>query len=101
MDLGDALRNRIQESVSKMLRSVHEEYSGHLTVTHEGTGFQTTCVINLPGQNTFQSSHTNYDPYDSAEGALHMLHEQIEKHNQRIIDKRRHPGENRAEKFKS
>ncbi len=87
MDLGDALRTHIRESVSKMLQHVHEEYSGHITVSPEGTGFRTLCFISLPGQHEFQASHIDYDPYVSAEGALHRLHEQIEEHRQRLIDK--------------
>jgi ribosomal subunit interface protein len=93
VNLGEALRTRIRERISKMLEFHQEEISGHLTVSHEGTGFRTQCVINFPGQHTFQGACFDFDVYISAEGAMYLVDEQIQKYVGRRIDKRRHPGE--------
>ena len=46
LDIGDALRTHVQSRVADALSKYFDRnYSGHVTVKKEGTGFRTDCLI--------------------------------------------------------
>ena len=48
LDVGEALRDRINDRIVEIVRKYFDGgYSGHATLTRDGFGFRTECVLHL------------------------------------------------------
>ena len=57
MDVGDALRAKAVLRFDTVVGKYFDGgYEGHLTLEHEGSGFQALCMIHLDSGATLQSS---------------------------------------------
>ena len=67
LDIGEALRSQVQDRVEPARSSKYFDggYSGHVTVTRDGTGYRTDCVLHLTSGMTLEASGAAQDAYAS------------------------------------
>src|SRR5690606_1032109 len=74
LDIGDALRGHVEDRISDALSKYFDGgYSGHVTVTKDGVGFRTECVLHLDSGIDLQaaaSAHAAYGSFDQAAGRI-------------------------------
>ena len=90
LDIGDALRTHVQSRVADALSKYFDRnYSGHVTVKKEGTGFRTDCLIHLSTGLTLQTESVAHDPHASVDLAAERLTRRLKRYKQKI--KEYHP----------
>ena len=66
LDIGETLRSQVQDRVAGALSKYFDGgYSGHVTVTRDGTGYRTDCVLHLTSGMTLEASGAAQDAYAS------------------------------------
>jgi ribosomal subunit interface protein len=60
--------------------------SGHLTVTQEGTGFLTDCILHLSSGVDVQAHAMAYDAYLSADKVADIIEKRLRRYKQRLKD---------------
>ena len=74
MDLGDALRTRIEEGLEAAVTKYFDrEFDGHVTVSPNGHETEIDCNIHLPSGIILQSTGKAGDPYVALEEALDKI----------------------------
>ncbi len=64
LDIGPALRERAQTEILQAVSKYFDgDYTGHLTVEKEGTGFQTECTLYLASGRTVAVTGSAHDAY--------------------------------------
>lgn len=87
LDIGDALRTHVQTRVADALSKYFDRnYSGHVTVKKEGTGFRTDCLIHLSTGLTLQTESVAHDPHASVDLAAERLTRRLKRYKQKIKD---------------
>ena len=62
MDVGDALRSKATDHFDTVVKKYFDgNYSGHLTLEPEGSGFSALCMVHLDSGATLQSSGYGHD----------------------------------------
>ena len=57
MDVGEALRSKAEAHFDTVVGKYFDGgYDGHLTLEHEGSGFQADCIVHLDSGAMLQSS---------------------------------------------
>jgi ribosome-associated translation inhibitor RaiA len=57
LDIGEALRSQVLDRMAGALSKYFDGgYSGHVTVTRDGAGFRTDCVLHLTSGMTLEAS---------------------------------------------
>src|SRR5688572_26737914 len=91
IDIGDALRERINARVSDALgKHFPNGYSGHVTVSRDGFGFRTDCTIHLTSGITLEAEAMAADAYASADQAALRIEKRLRRYQRRLKD--RHGG---------
>jgi len=81
LDIGDALRAHVQSRVADALSKYFDRnYSGHVTVKKEGTGFRTDCLIHLSTGLTLQTESVAHDPHASVDLAAERLTRRLKRY---------------------
>jgi len=89
LDLGEALRERINERIGGVMNKYFDGgYSGHLTVTRDGSGFRTECAVHLDSKITLNAEATAPDAYASADQAALRVEKQARRYHRRLKDHR-------------
>jgi len=87
LDIGEALRTHVQARVADSLSKYFDhDYTGHVTVKKEGTGFRTDCLIHLPTGLTLQTDSMAHDPHASVDMATERLTRRLKRYKHRIKD---------------
>jgi ribosomal subunit interface protein len=87
LDIGEALRERINERISQAMSKYFDGgYSGHLTVTRDGSGFRSECAIHLDSKVMLEAEGSAPDAYASADQAALRLAKQLRRYHRRIKD---------------
>ena len=87
LDIGEALRTHVQARVADSLSKYFDhDYTGHVTVKREGTGFRTDCLIHLPTGLTLQTESMAHDPHASVDLATERLTKRLKRYKHRIKD---------------
>ena len=85
LDIGDALRGRVEERVAAALAKYFgDTYTGHVTVMHDGSGFRTECVLHLSSGITLETSGTAPDAYASFELSADRIEKRLRRYKRRI-----------------
>jgi ribosomal subunit interface protein len=88
IDLGDALRVRIETRVSEATAKYFDGgYSGHVTVGRDGFGFRTECVIHLDSGIVLEADAFASDAYASADQAALRLEKRLRRYKRRLKDR--------------
>ena len=87
MDLGDALRSRIETGLEAAVTKYFDrEFDGHVTVSPNGHETEIDCNIHLPSGIILQSTGKASDPYAALDEALEKLEKRVRRYKRRLKD---------------
>jgi len=88
ISVGDALRGRVSERTDEVLRKYFDgNYSGHITLSKDGSGFRTDCALHLDSGITLEADSSANDAYASADQALVMIEKRLRRYKSRLKDR--------------
>ena len=88
INVGDALRGRVSERTEEVLRKYFDgNYSGHITLSKDGSGFRTDCALHLDSGITLEADSSAADAYASADQALLMIEKRLRRYKSRLKDR--------------
>jgi ribosomal subunit interface protein len=87
LDIGEALRSQVEARMAGALTKYFDGgYSGHVTVTRDGTGFRTDCVLHLTTGMTLEASGAAGDAYASFDQTAERIERRLRRYKQRLKD---------------
>lgn len=88
LDIGDSLRGQVEARVAAALAKYADgRGSGHVTVSRDGSGFRTECVVNLGSGMTLESAGLAPDAYASFDQSAVRIEKRMRRHKRRIKDR--------------
>ncbi|TCT08176.1 ribosome hibernation-promoting factor, HPF/YfiA family [Aquabacter spiritensis] len=91
LDVGEALRTRLADRVSEVLGKYFDGgWSGHLTVTREGAGYRSECMLHLDSGVNLQAHGNAHDANACADAAVEKLEKRLRRYKQRLKDRHGH-----------
>ena len=88
ISIGEALRDRVSERTEEVLRKYFDgNYSGHITMSKDGFGFRTDCLVHLDSGITLEADSNAADAYASADQALLMMEKRLRRYKSRLKDR--------------
>jgi ribosomal subunit interface protein len=87
LDVGDALRQRVNDRIVEAVGKHFQGYSGHVTVGREGFGFRTECAIHLPSGITLEAEAIAVDAYASADQVAIRIEKRLRRYKRRLKDR--------------
>jgi ribosomal subunit interface protein len=97
VDLGEALRTRVEERVEAVLgKYAAGAYSGHVTVTRDGTSYRTDCVLHLTSGATLEASGAAHDAHASFDQTSERLEKRVRRYRRRLKDRPSNGADNGA-----
>ena len=88
ISVGDALRGRVSERTDEVLRKYFDgNYSGHITLSKDGSDFRTDCALHLDSGITLEADSSAVDAYASADQALLMIEKRLRRYKSRLKDR--------------
>lgn len=88
LDIGDALRAQVQARVEAALAKYADGTgSGHVTVSRDGAGFRTECVINLGSGTVLEASGNAVDAYASFDQTAIRIEKRMRRYKRRLKDR--------------
>ncbi|MDQ0315158.1 ribosome hibernation-promoting factor, HPF/YfiA family [Amorphus orientalis] len=85
MDIGNALRERIQDRVDDAVRKYFDGgYSGQIVVEPEGSGFKTDCSVHLDTGVVLKTSATASDATASFDQAAERVEKRLRRYKRRL-----------------
>jgi ribosomal subunit interface protein len=88
ISVGEALRSRVSERTDEVLRKYFDgNYSGHITLSKDGSGFRTDCALHLDSGITLEADSNAPDAYASADQALLMIEKRLRRYKSRLKDR--------------
>lgn len=85
VELTDALRNYVQDKLTKIERHFDHVTNVHVILTVEKQGQKAEATVHVSGQDLFAQNQTQ-DMYASIDGLIDKLDRQILKHKEKISD---------------
>jgi ribosomal subunit interface protein len=87
LDIGETLRDQVQQRLKGALAKYFDgNYSGHVTVTKDGTGFKTDCVVHLTSGMTLEASAAAQDAYASFDQTAERIERRLRRYKHRLKD---------------
>ncbi|MEO8882539.1 MAG: HPF/RaiA family ribosome-associated protein [Devosia sp.] len=94
MNVGDALRTKATQHFDSVVGKYFDGgYDGHLTLEHEGSGFNAICMIHLDSGATLQSSAYGGDAVSAYELMALHVEKRLRRYNRKLKTHRRHADE--------
>ena len=88
VDLGEALRTRVEERVAAVLgKYAAGAYSGHVTVARDGTTYRTDCVLHLTSGATLEASGSAHDAHASFDQTSERLEKRVRRYRRRLKER--------------
>ncbi|AWN48320.1 ribosome-associated translation inhibitor RaiA [Methylobacterium terrae] len=85
VDLGEALRTRVEERISAALAKYFDgAYNGHVTVARDGGAYRTDCVLHLPSGITLEASGTAHDANASFDQTADRIEKRLRRYKHRL-----------------
>jgi ribosomal subunit interface protein len=86
-DIGQALRSRIDETISAAVaKYFNGGYSGQVTVSKSGRGFETDCSLHLDTGIVFEARGSAMDAHGSFDLAAERLDKRLRRYKRRLKD---------------
>lgn len=93
MDVGDALRAKAQDHFEAVVKKYFDgNYSGHLTLEPEGSGFSAMCLVHLDSGTILRSSAYGGDAISAYEGMAATIEKRLRRYNRKLKSHRRGNG---------
>jgi ribosomal subunit interface protein len=87
VDIGQALRTRIDETVSETVRKYFDRgYSGHVTVSRSGRIFETELALHLDSGTVIEVQGSDADANLSFDQAAEHLDKRLRRYKRRLKD---------------
>lgn len=91
LDLGEALRGRVQDRMSATLSKYLDGHmtntcTGHVTLRRDGTSYRTDCVVHLMSGLTLEASGAAHDPHASFEQTADRLEKRLRRYKHKLKD---------------
>ncbi|MDQ0503450.1 ribosome hibernation-promoting factor, HPF/YfiA family [Xanthobacter agilis] len=84
IDVGEALRARLTERVSEVLAKYFDGgWSGHVTVSREGSGYRSECLLHLDSGVNLQTQANAQDANACADSAVEKIEKRLRRYKQR------------------
>lgn len=84
IDVGEALRARLTERVSEVLGKYFDGgWSGHVTVSREGSGYRSECLLHLDSGVNLQTQSNAQDANACADAAVEKIEKRLRRYKQR------------------
>ena len=97
MDVGDTLRGKAQQHFDTVVGKYFDGgYDGHMTIEHEGSGFQAICMIHLDSGAMLQSAAYGGDAVSAYELMALHIEKRLRRYNRKLKAHRRHDAEDGA-----
>jgi len=74
--LGQRARNRVQALVDRLSE---REYSGHMVISREGSGFRADCTLHLGSRLHLQAEAISHDPYACVDEAVDRIGRRLQR----------------------
>jgi ribosomal subunit interface protein len=88
IDVGEALRGRVNRRIADAMAKYFDGgYSGHVTISREGFGFRTECVIHLDTGTVLEADALAADAYASADHAAVRIENRLRRYKRRLKDR--------------
>lgn len=88
LDIGEALRGQVEARVQAAIAKYADGGgSGQVTVSRDGAGFRTDCVITLASGTMLEASGTAGDAYASLDQSAMRIEKRMRRYRQRIKDR--------------
>ena len=89
LDVGDALLERVNARIGDALSKYFDGgFSGHMTITREGSGFRSECALHLDSKVTLRAEASAPDAYASADQAALRVEKRLRRYHRRLKDHR-------------
>lgn len=86
IDIGEALRTRLTQRVSEVLEKYYDGgWSGQVTVSREGSGYRSECMLHLDSGVNLQAQGVDQDVHASADMALERIERRLRRYKERKI----------------
>lgn len=90
MDVGEALRSKAEDRLGSVVGKYFDGgYDGHLTLTHDGSGFRADCVVHLDTGATLQASALGGDATAAYEIMAANIEKRLRRYNRKLKSHRR------------
>lgn len=87
MDIGDALRQRVEDRLETALEKYFDDRcTGHTTISKNGVRFHTECVIHLPTGIILEASAESHDANSAFDNAAEKLDKRLRRYKRRLKD---------------
>ena len=91
LDLGEALRGRVEERMAATLAKYLDSHmsgtcSGHVTLRRDGTAYRTDCVLHLVSGLTLEASGAAHDAHASFEQTADRLEKRLRRYKHKLKD---------------
>jgi putative sigma-54 modulation protein len=88
ISVSEALRGRISDRSDDVLRKYFDgNFSGHVTIGKDKSGFRTDCMFHLDSGMTLEADSTATDAYASADQALIQIEKRLRRYKSRLKDR--------------
>lgn len=85
IEISQSWSEHVQKRIDEMVeRYFGAPYSGHVTLSREGTGFRTDCFLHFDSGMLLEASGFKYDVYDSFKEMADHIEKQIRRYKQRL-----------------
>ncbi|WP_310618562.1 ribosome hibernation-promoting factor, HPF/YfiA family [Flexibacterium corallicola] len=85
VDIGDATRGHVENRIADALEKYYPgAYTGHVTISREGSGFRSECTIHLSTGVVLQVSGDNHDPRQSFDIAAERMEKRLRRYNRKL-----------------
>src|SRR5215469_17327202 len=85
LDVGEALRSRINTRIADATAKYFDGgFSGHVTVSREGFGFRSECVIHLDSGIVLEAEALAADAYASADQVAGRIEKRLRRYKRRL-----------------
>lgn len=86
LDIGEALRGQVEARVEAAISKYAEgaTYTGHVTVSKDGTGFKTDCVLHLSSGVTLEAHGNAHDAYASFSESAERIEKRLRRYKRRL-----------------
>ncbi|WP_336488633.1 ribosome hibernation-promoting factor, HPF/YfiA family [Methylobacterium nigriterrae] len=91
LDLGEALRGRVEERMAATLSKYLDSHmsgtcSGHVTLRRDGAAFRTDCILHLVSGLTIEASSAAHDARASFEQTADRLEKRLRRYKHKLKD---------------
>ena len=88
VDVGDSLRQRLTEKITEAFAKYFDHgWSGHATISREGSGFRADCVLHLDSGTVLEAHGTAQDAISAADDAVAKLEKRLRRYKRRLKDR--------------